>query len=290
MKEVYLLTTDHLENCLWFRDEDDFKVAMNHVAIQAACRPKVSVLSFILMSNHVHFVLYGIGDDAQEFVNQFKSRYSQYFSGKYGIKGFLRRNKIDIRSVSSEDEAIERAIAYVQMNCVAANICSHPSQYAWGTGNAFFTQTMPSCMQIGSMSARSRERLFHSNYNNLPENWLVSDDGYIIPQSYVDIQIVETLFRTPRRMNYFLNSSSKAKKRIETAEENLPTFRDQTILNVIPELCRSLFHKNSFLELKENEQTELARQIRFRFSSDANQIARVCGISYSRAAYLLDSI
>ena len=30
MKDFYLLTTEHLERCLWFRDDSDFKVAMNH--------------------------------------------------------------------------------------------------------------------------------------------------------------------------------------------------------------------------------------------------------------------
>lgn len=38
------------------------------------------------------------------------------------------------------------------------------------------------------------------------------------------------------------------------------------------------------------EQVELARQIRFRFSADANRIARVCGISYAETARLLDSL
>ena len=31
------------------------------------------------------------------------------------------------------------------------------------------------------------------------------------------------------------------------------------------------------------------RQIRFRFSADVNQIARVCGVSYADAAKIMDS-
>ena len=45
MKKIYLLTTAHLEDGLWFRDEEDFKVAMNYLAIQAACCPEVIVLA-----------------------------------------------------------------------------------------------------------------------------------------------------------------------------------------------------------------------------------------------------
>ena len=63
MKKIYLLSTDHLEDGLWCRDDEDFRVAMNYVAIQAASSPEVAVLAFILMSNHVHFVLKGRADE-----------------------------------------------------------------------------------------------------------------------------------------------------------------------------------------------------------------------------------
>ena len=78
MKDYYLLTTEHLEDCLWFREDSDFKVAMNYVAIQAACCPDVDVLAFILMSNHVHFVLNGSNNDIMEFITQFKHREITY--------------------------------------------------------------------------------------------------------------------------------------------------------------------------------------------------------------------
>ena len=32
----------------------------------------------------------------------------------------------------------------------------------------------------------------------------------------------------------------------------------------------------------------MLRQLRFRFSADVNQLARVCGLSYAEAARLLD--
>ena len=61
------------------------------------------------------------------------------------------------------------------------------------------------------------------------------------------------------------------------------------VLAVLPDLYRSLFQKTSFDELNEKEQSELVRQVRFRFSADVTQIARVCVISYAEAANLLDS-
>ena len=292
MRKYYLVTTEHLEEGLWFREESDFAVGMNHVAIQAALRPEVLVLAFILMSNHVHFVLYATEREAREFVEAIKCRYSQFLFRKYGIREVLRRNEVDVREIKTGDdeEAVERAIAYVQMNCVEARICAHPSQYPWGTGNVFFSVRTSSQQgkPIGSLSRRARARLLHSECDEIPDNWLVRDAGYVLPESYVKVSLVERIFRTPGRLNYFLNTSSKARKRPETGAD-LPGFKDQTILQALPDLCRSLFSKGSFNELTESEQREMIRQLRFRFSANVNQAARVCGLTYDAAARLLDN-
>ena len=287
MRKIWLITTDHLEKNLWFRDEEDFKVGMNFVAIQAACCTEVVVLAFILMSNHVHFILRGTWQEVVQFIRQFKHRYSVYYNAHWGVKKFLRHNGVDIKEVPYEDEAPERAVAYVQMNCVAANICAHPSQYPYGTGDVFFNRKRSGGTRLGDLSARARERLLHTNNETLPLDWQLGPDGFILPQEYVDVRSVEARFRSPNRMNYFLASSSKARKRLESGE-HLPAFRDQIILAALPDLCRSLFGKGSFSELSSEEQTEFMRQIRFRFSADVNQIARVCGLSYTEAARLID--
>ena len=289
MRKLWLITTEHLEAGLWFRDDEDFKVGMNYVAIQAHVS-KVVVHAFILMSNHLHFVVVANSKkEAEAFIEALKHRYSLYYRRKYGVKEFLRENGVKVEPIDTDDEGAEQAIAYVQMNCVAANICSHPSQYSWGTGNLFFNRTKPVGKRLGSFSKRALKRLLHSDIETLPEDWLIGDDGYILPQSYVNVTFVETCYRTPKRMNWFLANSSKAKKRLE-ADDHLPAFRDQVIFAALPDLCQSLFGKRSFSELNENEQKECVRQIRFRFSSHVNQIARVCDLSYEEVARMMDSV
>lgn len=302
MRKYYLVTTKHLEDGLWFRDEEDFVTGMNYVAIQAALAPEVVVLAFILMSNHVHFVLYGIRQEVEAFVNGFKGRFSHYLGRKYGVKEFLRRNKLDIKEISEDEaEALERAIAYVQMNCVAASICLYPGQYPWGTGSTFFQagwdgrnsgsrHAAQKYRRLGNLSGRERIRLMHSRAAlKLPNEWLLSESGFVLPESYVDVNHVESVFRFSKRMQYFLSSSSKARKRLEAEDEKLPAFRDQVILGALPDLLQSLFHKPAFGALSTQEQAETLRQVRFRFSAGIHQAARVCGISYTEAARLLDT-
>ena len=248
----FLVSTDHLTDHIWFKDDEDFCVGMNYVAILAT-KTHVRVLAFILMSNHVHFVLEGDHVDVEFFINEFKRRYSLYYRHKHGSAELLRGNDVDIKPIELENEALERAIAYVQMNSVAANICAHPSLYPWGTGTAFFNARKILGKAPSAYSRRSRNKLLHTN-EAVPDSFRINDQGYIEPASYVVVRFVAQLYRTPARFSYFLNNSSKAKARFQGAA--LPAFRDQNILAAIPDLCNTLFRKRSFQELNQDEKKE----------------------------------
>ena len=85
-------------------------------------------------------------------------------------------------------------------------------------------------------------------------------------------------------------NSSKAKKRLESSEDNNPAFGDQVVLAALQDLVRSLFRKQRFADLSPSEKTESLRQMRFRFSANVHQIARVTGLSYEEAARMLDCV
>lgn len=287
MMTFFLITTDHLETRLWFRDADDFRTGMNLVA-SVAFSLGVSVLSFILMSNHVHFVLESTEDGALRFITEFKRVYSRYLSHKYGAKETLRRNGIDVQELALGKESLERAIAYVQMNCVAANICDLPSNYAWGTGQAFFQVSPGKGTPVGNLSVRARYRLLHSKVD-LPAGWLVGEDRFVLPGSYVNVRFVESLFRTPKRMNYFLQNSSKAKQAMSKMDSRQPSFRDQTILLALPDLCASMFQEPNVENLTEDQHSVLVDQLRRRFCADINQIGRVTGIPHEKLVRLFNN-
>ena len=286
-KGFYLVTTDHLSDKIWFRDEEDFKAGMNAVPVIALAY-SVKVVAFILMSNHVHFLLYCTREEAEQFISAYKGFYSRYLSCKYGIREMLRDNKHDIQLVIPDGESLERVVAYIQMNCVAANICLSSTDYRWGTGDAFFRTRPAKGVSVNSLSKRARGKLMHS-WKELPDSLLIGEDGYILPSSYVDVKLVESLFGTPKRMSFFLRNSSKAKLRLSAENADLPSFRDQVIAAALEDLCHTLFRKGSIKNLSEQQLAELLRQLRFRFSSHAEQLARVCGISYDRVVALLES-
>lgn len=281
-----LITTSHLPEGIWFREDEDFKVGMNYVALVVK-NTGVRMLSFILMSNHVHFLVECLKRGADEFITQFKRRYSIYYQKKYGTKEFLRRNSVDFREIPYEGESIERAIAYIQMNSVAANICLSPTQYSWGTGNVFFSNAPAKGEFAKNFSKEYKRKITHS-HDLVPDKYLIDND-YILPSSYVEVEFVERLFRTPKRMNYFLVNSSKAKAALSNAEDHMPSFRDQSILATIPDLCRSLFHLDFPELLSDENKSVLIKEIRRRFSTDIRQIGRVLGLEYPEIIRLLNA-
>ena len=278
----FFISTKHLAQRLWFKDSEDFKTGMNYVAIVVAMTG-VNVLAFILMSNHVHFLLECSKEDAERFIVLYKTLYGRYYRKKYGGQKLLRHNEADIQEVSWSAEALERVIAYIQQNCVAARICLYCNDYPWGTGGCFFNMRHVSSYKAGDLSARARIRLLKSTVA-IPDNWLVCNDGYVVPQSYVCIDFVEKLFCTPTRMDYFLKNSSKSRCSLE---QTAPSFRDQVLLEAAKDLATSVFHKQ-FGVMNDNEKSEYLKTIRWRFSADINQICRILGISYQQASELLD--
>ena len=285
MKRLYFITTDHLEKRIWFRDIEDFIVAMNYVAVLAATMG-VAIIAFILMSNHVHFVLFCTEEEARQFIDSFKKLYSMHFQAKYGESGFLRRNNVDIQVITLENEGPERVVAYTIMNSVAAKICLTASGYRWGSGACYFNENKEKGTPIGSLSIRKQRQILKSHVK-VPQNWLLGADGYILPESYVRVADVERMYKTPSRMQYFLNSSRKAKKALE---KEYPAFDDQLLAAGIRSLCVSLFNKKSQDELTQSELADMLRQLRWRFGSDIHQISRVSGIKYEEVSELLDSL
>lgn len=284
----YLVTTDALERRLWFRDEDDFKVGMNLVALLSALT-EIRVLAFILMSNHVHFVFQCSYEEALDFITELKNLYSRYVYKKYEIKELLRKNGVDIREVFLEDESLEKAIAYVQMNSVAANICLLASDYPWGSGACFFRLQPVKGVPVVNLTQRKFAKIFHSR-QDIPNNGLMlGENGYVEPSSFVQVGQVEAVFKTPKRMNYFLHTSSKARRRLE-ADSSIPAFRDQVVASALNDLSTTLFQASDFSILPEEAQSEILKQLRYRFSANIHQLSRVSNVEYERVARMLDSI
>lgn len=283
-KEYYLVTTSHLLDKLLFKCREDFIAGMNYVAVTAYTQ-NIVLLAFILMSNHMHFVLECSRQEAELFITRLKERYGGYYCNKYGEKNILKGVDVDIQELDSYGESLEQAIAYVIMNSVAARITVDASGYPWGSGACFFNSNRITGRPVSSLSGRECARLFRSRTAPNP-SWVVDEDGCIDPRTVVNTGFVEQRYRSSARMRYFLGNSSKAKAALERS--GLPSFKDQSILQAVEDLCVSLFQKTGVDALSRTQAGELLRQLRRRFSADVGQLCRITGLSYEDATLLLE--
>ena len=273
----YHVYTKGLEDREIFRDRDDFIMGMTLVAV-VAFKIDVRVLAFVLMSNHVHFVLKCPHDKAETFIRMYKSLMSRYLHGRYGDVKFLHRLETAVDFVPESGDNLKRLIAYVLNNPVKAGIKCVAQGYEWSSARCYFN-TLDSegdTVSICSLKVREARRLLRTK-DTLPGHWRINADKYIVPESYVDINEVESLYRTGRAFEYFLSVSFAARKSVN---ENI-TFSDEMIRSALNELLEKKYGAGSLDELDDFLRKNLLKDLRGRFSASPKQLARVSFISIS---------
>ena len=80
--------------------------------------------------------------------------------------------------------------------------------------------------------------------------------------------------------------SSKAQARLE--KDMAPAFQDQVVMIATKDLCRSLFDKPGPRELSREQMKKLLGQLRYRFGSNIEQLARITGYSYKELSKIID--
>ena len=276
-------TTDHTSDRIWFRDEEDYIAAMNIVAVYSYSYG-INLLAFVLMSNHLHLIMDATTQNCITFLTRIKQVYSFHYRKKYGRKTLLKRLELNILNIPENGDDIKRAIAYVTMNPVAANICYNPAQYQWGSGKYFFSPEKENGIPLAGLSARKRMKAIGSVLP-VPLNWTLTPKGYIHPASFTNLKFVEGIFHTPKSFDYFLRTSRSSK--FSQEPRTLPTFSDQVINAAIIDYRTSVFRKDKYAVLTDEEKEILVREIRRRFSGDVNQIARVVELSPEEVSRIL---
>ena len=77
---------------------------------------------------------------------------------------------------------------------------------------------------------------------------------------------------------------------MDTKDTEIPLLKDHIIIPVMKEMCRTFFGKDSIKDLLPGQKAEILRQIRYRFSSNVNQLVRVTEIPYEEVTRLLETL
>ena len=274
MSKGYFHVSSHgLEKNAIFKTKEDFIRGMNDIAL-CVLGYEVTILAFCLMSNHFHFVLYGDQAECLRFALEYKrlcGMRMRFASGE--VKG-LKDINVQIDRIDSQ-EYLENAISYVLRNPIAAGVFMMPYHYEWSSISLYFSGNCEVPREkLNDMSLRKRRKLLHS-HQVIPDTYVVNANGMILPQCYVDIKMVEDIFRHPARLMASLARKIENDVEIRLGIIGQVAITDQELLTQMNELIRLEFRCNSLYQLTMEDRMKLCLSLKRNFGAGVKQIARV---------------
>lgn len=273
-----------------FFDDYDFIDGMNGIFVVLQ-KYKVLVLAFVLMDTHFHFILYGDFDECNRFVHSYVARISRNISLRHGQTNKLDKIPISYQKIG-DDRYLKTAICYVIKNPPVAGLRYMAWKYPWSSGSLYFNNgrhwTMVPCSKashLSDLSVRDRYSMLKSRqeFDSDPRVY----DGLVLPEEYVEYEIVESLFRSAKSFNFFLCNSKE-----DDVEERMGSVSRLSI--PISEMrqhrrdvCKELFGVATLNTLTTKQRIRIARTLRRRFDCSTKQVARVCGLLYEEVKDVL---
>jgi REP element-mobilizing transposase RayT len=187
-----------------FQDERDFIAGVNRIGI-CCMRTGVKVIAFVLMDNHVHFVLQGTMPQCKAFITLYKQLTGTWIHIRYGLNDFLKLLPTNILLQDTEERLLN-TIAYIDRNPVVAGYRYLTTEYPWGSARYVFKNSREErdVKPLSTLSCRSQRSMLGTRVV-LPGDWRIDGKGMLCPDSFIDVSVIESYFKTPARYSYFLS-------------------------------------------------------------------------------------
>ena len=118
-----------------FEEEEDRQCFMR---LLAQCR-KISgfrLYAFVLMSNHVHFLMEPEGESLDAAIKRIGTRYAMWFNKKYQRVGHLFQDRYRSEPVDN-DAYLVTVLRYILQNPVKGGLANHPGAWKWSSFLAY---------------------------------------------------------------------------------------------------------------------------------------------------------
>lgn len=260
-----------------FETPDDYEFGMV-AAATSAYDSKVRIITFELMSNHVHFIVQSNGkEDAQLFFNIYKKRLTRFFREEKRI--------LDLSHFSSEPIAIEsleslrNQIVYTNRNNFVVDPDQTPFSFQYGA-NSFYFNPIAKCIQgrqFGSLSQRAKMRLLHSKETKYPDCYMVIGN-YFAPYSFCDLALGEGVFRDARHYIYKLTRDVESYKELAALLGDIDYYTDDELVGIVYALCKQRFNSDKPALLTVSQKDELVKVLHFEYHADNRKISRLLHI------------
>ncbi len=128
---AHVVQRGHSREPIFFEDSD-YKAYLNWFH-EAAERYRCEVHAFVLMTNHVHFLITPrLKDSISRTIQYVGRRYVPYINYHYGTSGTLWEGRYKANLIQEENYLLT-CMRYIELNPVRANMVNHPKHYPWSS-------------------------------------------------------------------------------------------------------------------------------------------------------------
>lgn len=278
---VWHLCTPGEKQPLVFKRPEDNVFAMTLVAMCAYDCPNVQVITFEIMSNHVHFILCGGKSDVMAFFGLFRKRLQRYCSTREertDLTQFQCEKPIPIETLDS----LRNQICYTNRNNFVVDPGHTPFSYPYGANGYYFLPRVKRLKDrlFGEMTLREKRSLIHAREPNYPEDYIVTE-GYFSPVSYCRFDIGEAVFRDARQYFNLLAKGVESYREVAALVGDTVYYTDDELFDVVKRICKENYGGQRPTLLGKNEKLELARKLHFDYNADNAKIVRMLNIAPS---------
>lgn len=271
--EVYHVYTGEKFEVI-FGEDDDFKVGMAILGICAKLFPQVKILTFQLMSNHIHILASGPEADLRRLFAAFKAMLSRNLSSKDRVVNW-DEFEARFRAVETLND-IRNVVIYINKNGYIVRSEHTPFTYPWGANRYYFNPDAKTLARYHSqnMTAKERRDISRSHKSDNIEG-LRALDGYALPLSFCDVPLGESLFRSPS--HYFEKLSKNVQESRDVAAQIGETIRytDTQLFGVLAKICRQQYGANQPSLAPADAKLKLAVTLRYDYNAREAQICRL---------------
>ena len=256
------------------RDQQDYEVAMSIVGMCAFDCPGVWVITFELMSNHVHFIVCGRKEAVLAFFELFKKRLKKHFDSRHlavNLTDFIGKT-VNILSL----ESLRNQIGYTNRNNYVVNPSHTPFSYPYGAGNCFYlpVNQQRADRRFEDLTVREKRNLLHTHQLDYPAKMAIVGQ-HISPASFCMINFGEAVFRDARHYFFKISREIEGYKEVAEALCEKVFYTDDELNAVIYKICKDQYEGMRVTLLPQAAKTAIAQKLHFDYRADNGKIARL---------------
>ncbi len=269
-KGYYHLCTEGLTGGLIFNTVGAFAYGMLLMGL-ICLKYSIRIYAFVLMPNHIHIILSGTGADCLEAFDYLKRKLSARLL-RDGFPPLPDDYWFKLESIESPEQ-MKNELLYILRNPLEKGL-GIVGCYPWGT-NWIYYSGMPDALggsRAGDMSKRNLAKLFGSNID-IPADWIIHPYLGLLPNSFVDVSLVQKLFPTPKDLQTALVKDYEIFFQIANRLGELADFNKNEVASIVSQTLQKRFGGKELRALSEQDKGKLALILNREFGLSSYQIS-----------------